>query len=110
VVALDQYNSAATIQRLRDKINITEYIWSLPKQMKAFSKLRQAFVSGKISIPNDSKLIWQLKNLVVVYKGGGWRVTGGTQAAVDDMVFALACCLDSLDDPADDGLWISAMS
>lgn len=110
VVALDQYNSAGTIQRLQDKINITEYIWSLPKQMKAFSKLRQAFTAGKIEIPNNKKLVWQLKNLTVVYKGGGWRVTGGTQSAVDDMVFALACAMDCVEDPSEDGQWISAMS
>ena len=111
VVVLDQYNSAATIQRLESKINIRELTWTVPSKTAAFSKLRQHFTSGRIEIPNHPKLVSQLKNMTVRYtKNGGWVVSGGAGAAVDDYVFALAGALFVAEDPDEDISWLQLMA
>lgn len=89
-VVLDQYNSAATIQRLNGQINIRELTWTSPSKTEAFSKLRELFNAEKIEL-FPHKANEQLKNIFVVYRASGqWTVTGGMGAGVDDYASALA--------------------
>jgi hypothetical protein len=90
-VVLDQYNSAATIQRLSSKLKIKELTWTSPSKTEAFSKLRELFNSGKIELYPHPKANQQIKNLTVTYRTSGlWSVSGGVGSAVDDYPSALA--------------------
>lgn len=90
-VVLDQYNSAATIQRLSHKLKIREQTWSSPSKTEAFSKLRELFNSGKIELYPHEKANQQIKNLTVTYRSSGaWSVSGGTGGSLDDYPAALA--------------------
>jgi hypothetical protein len=90
-VVLDQYNSAATIQRLSGKLKIRELTWTAPSKTEAYSKLRELVNAGNLELYSHSKAIGQLKNLTVRYRANGtWDVSGGTGAAVDDNPAALA--------------------
>jgi len=90
-VVLDQYNSAATIQRLSGKVPIMEQTWTVPSKTEAFSKLRELFNAGNIDLYPHTKAVQQLKNLIVKYRPNGtWSVSGGNGAAVDDYAAALA--------------------
>ena len=90
-ICLDQYNSQATIQRLRAKLPIEELVWTVPSKIQAFSKLRELFNGGTIELYPHAKSIQQLKNLVVTYRASGqWSVSGGSGAGVDDFTSALA--------------------
>jgi hypothetical protein len=62
--------------------------------MKAFSKLKELANAGLLELYNHKKLIWQLKNLSVIYRASGqWSVTGGKETGVDDYAFALAAAV-----------------
>ncbi|MGI2908605.1 hypothetical protein [Tolypothrix sp. VBCCA 56010] len=101
-VCLDQYNSISTIQRLSGLIDIQEINWSASSKTKAYTKLRELFNSQKIELYPHVESLKQLKNLSVFYKpGGSWSVSGGTGAAVDDFVSALAGILLISDYDAD---------
>ena len=90
-VTLDQYNSAATIQRLSGQLSIKELTWSAPTKTQAYSKLRELANGGNLELYMHPKAIGQLKNLTVRYRANGtWDVTGGAGAAVDDYAAALA--------------------
>jgi hypothetical protein len=90
-VVLNQYNSAATIQRLSGKLKIRELTWTAPSKTEAYSKLRELVNAGNLELYFHSKAIQQLKNLTVRYRANGtWDVSGGTGAAVDDYPAALA--------------------
>lgn len=90
-VVLDQYNSAATIQRLSNNVKIRELTWTAPSKTEAFSKLRELFNAGNIELYPHPKANQQIKNLTVTYRSTGqWSVSGGTGAAVDDYPAALA--------------------
>lgn len=90
-VVLDQYNSAATIQRLSGSLTIRELTWTASSKTEAYSKLRELFNGGNIDLYPHAKAIQQLKNLIVQYRSNGtWNVTGGIGAAVDDFAAALA--------------------
>lgn len=90
-VILDQYNSAATIQRLSDKVKIRELSWTAPSKTEAFSKLRELFNAGNMELYPHPKANQQLKNLIVQYRSSGnWTVNGGTGTAVDDYPMSLA--------------------
>jgi hypothetical protein len=91
---LDQYNSAATIQRLSGRLNISEISWTAPSKTEAYSKIRELFNGGNIELYPHPKANQQLKNLTVVYRNSGqWSVTGGNGSAVDDFPSALAGCV-----------------
>ena len=93
-IVLDQYNSAATIQRLSDRLKIRELTWTASTKTQAYSKLRELVNGGKLDLYPHSKAIQELKNLGVTYRAGGtWSVSGGTGAAVDDFCSALAGCV-----------------
>ncbi|HEY9779486.1 MAG TPA: hypothetical protein V6D09_05035 [Leptolyngbyaceae cyanobacterium] len=90
-VVFDQYNSAATIQRLSGQLKIKELTWSAPSKTEAYSKLRELVNAGNFELYSHPKAIAQLKNLTVKYRANGtWDVSGGTGAAVDDYAAALA--------------------
>lgn len=90
-VVLDQFNSQSTIQKLGSMMPIKELTWTAKSKTQAFTKLRELFVGGTISLYRHEKAIAQLKNLIVTYRSGGtWSVSGGTGAAVDDYAMALA--------------------
>lgn len=90
-VILDQYNSAATIQRLSGYLKIRELTWTAPAKTEAYSKLRELFNAGNIELYSHQKAIQQIKNLTVKYRSNGsWDVSGGSGAAVDDYPAALA--------------------
>ena len=93
-IVLDQYNSSAIIQALSKDYPISELTWSVSTKMKAFSKVKELFNAGLIEIYNHKKLVWQLKNLSVIYRNSGqWNVTGGKETGVDDYCFALAAAV-----------------
>lgn len=88
---LDQYNSAATIQRLSSKLKIKELTWTSPSKIEAFSKIRELFNSGKIELYSHPKANQQIKNLTVTYRSSGlWSVSGGTGAGIDITSFLLS--------------------
>jgi hypothetical protein len=91
---LDQYNSAATIQRLSGRLKIYELTWTAPSKTEAFSKFRELFNAGNIELYPHPKANQQIKNLSVIYSiyraSGQWSVTGGSGAGVDDFPSALA--------------------
>lgn len=88
---LDQYNSAATIQRLSGRLKIRELTWTAPTKTEAFSKLRELANAGNLELYLHAKAVQQLKNLTVKYRANRtWDVSGGTGAAVDDYPSALA--------------------
>lgn len=92
-VVLDQFNSAATIQRLSGRLNIRELTWTAPSKTDAFSRLRELFNAGNIEL-YPHKANQQLKNLSVIYRSSGqWSVSGGSGVAVDDYPSALAGCV-----------------
>jgi len=109
-ITLDQFNSSAIIQDLSKDFPITELSWSVSTKMKAFSKLRELFNAGLIELYPHKKLIWQLKNLSVLYRASGqWAVTGGKDSGVDDYCFALAAAV--LDASKDDNIdWIRSLT
>jgi hypothetical protein len=75
-VVLDQYNSSATIQKLSNRLNISEISWSSSSKTEAYSKVRELFNSGNIELYLHQKSIQQLKNLTVVYRSSGqWSVS-----------------------------------
>ncbi len=93
-VVLDQYNSAATIQKLSGRLNVSEIFWTVWNKMEAYSKIRELFNSGNIDLYLHPKANQQLKNLTVVYRSSGqWSVSGGSGSAVDDYASALAGCV-----------------
>lgn len=93
-IALDQYNSASTIQSLSKSFPICELTWSVSTKMKAFGKLKELLNSGLIELPNHKKAISQLKNLGVIYRASGqWTVTGGKESSIDDYCFCLAAAI-----------------
>jgi hypothetical protein len=108
-ITLDQFNSSAIIQDLSKDYPISELAWSVSTKMKAFSKTRELFNAGLIELYPHKKLIWQLKNLGVVYRASGqWAVTGGKESGVDDYCFALAAAV--LDASKDDSIdWINSL-
>ena len=108
-VVLDQFNSQSTIQRLGNRMNIRELTWTSKSKTQAFTKLRELFVGGNISLYRHEKAITQLKNLIVTYRAGGsWSVSGGAGAAVDDFAMALAgAVLAGGDEPPYDTSWLS---
>lgn len=89
-VILDQFNSASTIQRLSSKLNIRELTWTSNSKVQAYTRLRELFASYKIELYPHAQAINQLRKLAVVYRPGGWTVTGGSSASVDDYCAALA--------------------
>lgn len=94
-IIFDQYNSQSSIQKLRKKYNnpyfVQEIHWTIQSKMDAYTKLRELFNSGRISLPNNKKIKEQMKNLTVTYNSNGtWSVSGGDGKAVDDYVSALA--------------------
>lgn len=90
-VVFDQYNSAASIQRLSRQLKIRELTWTAPSKTEAYSKLRELVNAGNFELYPHPKAIAQLKNLTVKYRANGtWDVSGGTGAAVDDFAAALA--------------------
>lgn len=90
-VVLDQYNSAATIQRLSAKLKIKELTWTASSKTEAYSQLRELVNAGNLELYSHPKALQQLKNLTVKYRpNGSWDVSGGTGAAVDDYAAALA--------------------
>lgn len=90
-VVLDQYNSAATIQRLSGRLRIEELTWTLPRKIQAYQKLKELINGFKLELYPHPKAIQQLKNLQVLYRANGtWGVSGGSGAAVDDFASALA--------------------
>ena len=90
-VVLDQYNSAATIQRLSGRLKICELTWTAPSKTEAFSKFRELFNAGNMELYPHPKANQQIRNLSVIYRASGqWTVTGGTGAGVDDFPSALA--------------------
>lgn len=90
-VVLDQYNSQSTIQKLSSKMPIEELTWTVKTKMQAYTRLRELFTGGNISLYSHEKAIAQLKGLTVTYRAGGnWSVSGGTGAGVDDFAAALA--------------------
>jgi len=93
-IVLDQFNSSAIIQSLAKEYPIAELAWSVSTKMKAFSKLKELANAGLLELYNHKKLIWQLKNLNVIYRASGqWSVTGGKETGVDDYAFALAAAV-----------------
>jgi phage terminase large subunit-like protein len=108
-ITLDQFNSSAIIQDLSKDFPISELAWSVSTKMKAFSKVRELFNAGLIELYPHKKLIWQLKNLSVLYRASGqWAVTGGKESGVDDYCFALAAAV--LDASKDDNIdWINSL-
>ena len=77
--------------------------------MKAFSKMRQLFNAGLISLYPHEIAIKQIKNLSVVYRQSGqWTVTGGKEANVDDYPFALAAAI-MVASEGDDIDWINSL-
>lgn len=93
-VVLDQYNSAATIQRLSNRLNITEISWTAPSKTEAYSKIRELFNGGNIELYAHQKANQQLKNLTVIFRSSGqWSVSGGDGNGVDDYCSALAGCV-----------------
>lgn len=108
-IALDQFNSASTIQTLAESLPIAELTWSVSTKMKAFSKLRQLFNAGLVALYNHEVAIKQLKGLSVIYRQSGqWTVTGGKEANVDDYAFALAGAI-LLASENDDIDWINSL-
>lgn len=88
---LDQFNSAATIQRLSGRLNIRELTWTGSTKTEAFTKLRELFNGGDIELYPHPVANQQLKNLTVIYRSSGqWTVSGGSGAGVDDYPSALA--------------------
>lgn len=94
-IVLDQYQSLATIQHLKNKVTqIDELTWTQPRKQEAFSKLRDLIYSNRIELYGHQVGIQQLKSLVVkLMANGGWTVTGGDGIAVDDYASALAGCI-----------------
>lgn len=108
-IVLDQFNSASTIQTLAEGFPISELTWSVSTKMKAFSKMRQLFNAGLISLYPHEVAIKQIKNLSVVYRQSGqWTVTGGKEANVDDFPFALAAAI-MVASEGDDIDWINSL-
>lgn len=108
-IILDQFNSSAIIQDLSKDYPIAELAWSVSTKMKAFSKTKELFNAGLVEIYDHKKLIWQLKNLSVIYRASGqWNVTGGKESGVDDYCFALAAAIfeASKDDDID---WLNSL-
>jgi hypothetical protein len=90
-VVLDQYNSAATIQRLTGRLNIQELTWTSSSKTEAYSGLRDLFNGGNIELYPHPVANQQLRGLSVIYRSSGqWSVTGGSGVGVDDYPSALA--------------------
>jgi hypothetical protein len=62
-VLLDQYNSAATIQRLTGRVPIREQTWTAPSKTEAFSKLRELHNAGNIELYPHPKANQQIQDL-----------------------------------------------
>ena len=108
-IVLDQFNSASTIQTLAESLPISELTWSVSTKMKAFSKMRQLFNAGLITLYSHEVAIKQIKGLSVVYRQSGqWTVTGGKEANVDDFPFALAAAILEASE-SDDIDWINSL-
>lgn len=93
-VTLDQYNSAATIQRLAGQIRVKELTWTTSSKTEAYAKLRELINGGNLEMYAHPKAVQGLKGLTVKYRANGsWDVSGGSGAAVDDFASALAGCV-----------------
>lgn len=93
-IVLDQYQSQATIQRLKRELGdsrVEEFTWTPKSKTEAYSYLKELFNNQKISLYEHEVAIAQLVNLQVYYGAGGkWSVSGGKGLKVDDFCSVLA--------------------
>lgn len=92
-IVLDQFQSAATIQRLSKILGnkIEELTWTQKSKMEGYGYLKELFNTNRLFLYRHEKAISQLKNLQVFYnKSGSWSISGGTGIKVDDYCSVLA--------------------